>query len=44
MHERWGVGARILMVKSGKGGPGGGAAAAPWWKYTPQRKALFGQV
>ena len=22
----------------------GGAPAAPWWKYTPQRKALFGQV
>jgi hypothetical protein len=22
----------------------GGAAAAPWWKYTAQRKALFGQV
>jgi hypothetical protein len=21
-----------------------GAQAAPWWKYTPQRKALFGQV
>jgi hypothetical protein len=21
-----------------------GAAAAPWWHYTPQRKALFGQV
>jgi hypothetical protein len=21
-----------------------GAPAAPWWKYTPQRKALFGQV
>ena len=21
-----------------------GAAAAPWWKYTAQRKALFGQV
>jgi hypothetical protein len=22
----------------------GGAAAAPWWHYTAQRKALFGQV
>jgi hypothetical protein len=22
----------------------GGAPAAPWWHYTPQRKALFGQV
>jgi Pathogenicity locus len=22
----------------------GGAPAAPWWKYTAQRKALFGQV
>jgi Pathogenicity locus len=21
-----------------------GAPAAPWWKYTPERKALFGQV
>jgi hypothetical protein len=21
-----------------------GAAAAPWWSYTAQRKALFGQV
>lgn len=21
-----------------------GAPAAPWWHYTPQRKALFGQV
>ncbi|CAG1018846.1 hypothetical protein BURC_03668 [Burkholderiaceae bacterium] len=21
-----------------------GAAAAPWWKYTPQRKLLFGQL
>jgi Pathogenicity locus len=21
-----------------------GAAPAPWWTYTPQRKALFGQV
>lgn len=21
-----------------------GAPAAPWWNYTPQRKALFGQV
>ena len=21
-----------------------GAPAAPWWKYTPQRKALFGPV
>jgi hypothetical protein len=21
-----------------------GAAAAPWWKYTPQRKLRFGQV
>ena len=21
-----------------------GAPAAPWWQYTPQRKALFGQV
>jgi len=21
-----------------------GAPAAPWWKYTPQRKLLFGQV
>ena len=21
-----------------------GAQAAPWWHYTPQRKALFGQV
>jgi hypothetical protein len=21
-----------------------GAPAAPWWTYTPQRKALFGQV
>ena len=21
-----------------------GAPAAPWWSYTPQRKALFGQV
>jgi Pathogenicity locus len=21
-----------------------GAPAAPWWKYTPQRKALFGAV
>lgn len=21
-----------------------GAAAAPWWHYTPQRKALYGQV
>ena len=21
-----------------------GAPAAPWWFYTPQRKALFGQV
>lgn len=21
-----------------------GAPAAPWWKYTPQRKALFGTV
>lgn len=21
-----------------------GAPAAPWWKYTAQRKALFGQV
>jgi hypothetical protein len=21
-----------------------GAAAAPWWKYTAERKALFGQV
>ena len=21
-----------------------GAAAAPWWNYTAQRKALFGQV
>ena len=21
-----------------------GAAAAPWWKYTPQRKASFGQL
>lgn len=21
-----------------------GAAAAPWWHYTPQRKVLFGQV
>jgi hypothetical protein len=21
-----------------------GAAPAPWWKYTAQRKALFGQV
>lgn len=22
----------------------GGAPAAPWWRYTPHRKALFGQV
>ncbi|MCW5664500.1 MAG: helix-hairpin-helix domain-containing protein [Piscinibacter sp.] len=22
----------------------GGAPAAPWWQYTAQRKALFGQV
>jgi hypothetical protein len=22
----------------------GGAAPAPWWQYTAQRKALFGQV
>jgi hypothetical protein len=22
----------------------GGARAAPWWHYTPHRKALFGQV
>ncbi|MEF7617352.1 helix-hairpin-helix domain-containing protein [Aquincola sp. MAHUQ-54] len=22
----------------------GGAAAAPWWAYTPQRKRLYGQV
>jgi len=22
----------------------GGARAAPWWHYTPQRKAQFGQV
>jgi len=22
----------------------GGAPAAPWWKYTAQRKALFGQI
>jgi hypothetical protein len=22
----------------------GGAAPAPWWNYTAQRKALFGQV
>lgn len=22
----------------------GGAAAAPWWHYTPQRKLLFGPV
>lgn len=22
----------------------GGATAAPWWHYTPQRKALFGSV
>ncbi|CAN5703940.1 hypothetical protein BH11PSE8_BH11PSE8_03230 [soil metagenome] len=22
----------------------GGAEAAPWWHYTPQRKVLFGQV
>jgi hypothetical protein len=22
----------------------GGASAAPWWAYTAQRKALFGQV
>jgi hypothetical protein len=21
-----------------------GAPAAPWWQYTAQRKALFGQV
>lgn len=21
-----------------------GAAAAPWWHYTPQRKALYGQI
>ena len=21
-----------------------GALAAPWWHYTPQRKALFGQI
>ena len=21
-----------------------GAPPAPWWKYTPQRKALFGQI
>ena len=21
-----------------------GAAPAPWWKYTPHRKALFGQI
>ncbi len=21
-----------------------GAAAAPWWAYTPQRKALYGRV
>jgi len=21
-----------------------GAPAAPWWKYTPQRKAVYGQV
>ncbi len=21
-----------------------GAPATPWWRYTPQRKALFGQV
>lgn len=21
-----------------------GAAAAPWWRYTPQRKALYGPV
>ena len=21
-----------------------GAAPAPWWKYTPQRKALFGRI
>lgn len=21
-----------------------GAAAAPWWKYTPQRKATFGAI
>jgi hypothetical protein len=21
-----------------------GAAAAPWWRYTPQRKAQFGQL
>lgn len=21
-----------------------GAAAAPWWRYTPQRKALYGAV
>jgi hypothetical protein len=21
-----------------------GAEAAPWWVYTPQRKALYGQV
>ena len=24
--------------------PVGGAAPAPWWNYTAQRKALFGQV
>ena len=22
----------------------GGAPAAPWWRYTPQRKALFGRI
>ena len=22
----------------------GGAPAAPWWRYTAQRKALFGQI
>ena len=22
----------------------GGAPAAPWWHYTPKRKALFGQL
>jgi hypothetical protein len=21
-----------------------GAPAAPWWKYTPQRKAVYGAV
>ena len=21
-----------------------GAPAAPWWKYTPERKAMFGQL